>query len=703
MQVDLAKFQAVFFEEADEHLANMEAALLQLENNPHDPELLNTVFRSAHTIKGGSSTFGIEDVASFTHVLENLLERLRNGELHATGTLVELLLQAVDALEHLIAAAKSGTSPAMELDSLLKQLHAANESTPNAAVVTPAPIASHQVRRFDVRFVPSRTIFQFGQDPLLLLRELSELGVIQSVQIDTSRLPSILELDPELCYLGWSFQLHTTEPESKIRDVFLFLDDDSVIDIQEVAAPQRDSQTESTAWGLFDDELSTTSVPQVDTTCVSAATKSLTGDTSQSVPANETKQSPPPATSTTVAASPLASSAAPSAESKPRPTSESESVRVDRARLDKLINQIGELVIGASIVEQEWSAHSSRESHALVQLGKIVRDLQEMSLSLRMVPIAGTFQKMSRVIRDLAKKLGKEISFETEGDETELDKTVVDQIGDPLLHMVRNAADHGIESPDDRVAAGKSKTGHVKLRAYHQGGNIFLELTDDGRGLDRQRIYQKAVERGIIQEGTVLSEQDILNLIFQPGFSTAATITDVSGRGVGMDVVKRNIEALQGSVTIKSELGKGSIFTVRLPLTLAILDGLLIRLGNEVFVLPLLSVVESFRPSRENIRTVAVRGEVVSLRGEVLPLVRLHRRLNLATQLEDPTHGLIVIVEEQSGKYGLLVDELLGQQQVVIKNLEANFRKVPGVAGATILGDGRVALILDLSGLGQSN
>lgn len=380
-----------------------------------------------------------------------------------------------------------------------------------------------------------------------------------------------------------------------------------------------------------------------------------------------------------------------------------ESIKVDRDRLDKLINIIGELVIGQAMVDEEvanWQTETGHESIALSQLNKTVRDLQELSLSLRMVPIGSVFHKMARVVRDLGRKLGKEIRFGTEGDETELDKTVVDQIGDPLLHMVRNAADHGIEQPEERVAAGKPAQGKVSLRAFHQGGNIYIEIQDDGKGLDRDSLLRKAIERGIVTENENLSDQEILNLIFAPGFSTAKQVTDVSGRGVGMDVVRRNVEALQGSVSVTSTKGEGSVVTIRLPLTLAILDGLSIRVGEEIFIVPILSVVESFSLHPTNMKRIAGKGEVVMVRGEVVPLLRLSRLFGFSgASPEDVSDSLVVIVEDRGRKYALLVDELLGQSQVVIKNLEANFQKVEGIAGATILGNGHIAFIVDVFGL----
>lgn len=381
---------------------------------------------------------------------------------------------------------------------------------------------------------------------------------------------------------------------------------------------------------------------------------------------------------------------------------EKETVRVDRGRLDKLINAIGELVIAQSMVQQELDEqlrHAGFHSRALPELCKIARDLQELSLSLRMVPLQGTFQKIARVVRDLSKKIAKPVHFHMHGEDTELDKTVVDRLGDPLVHMVRNAVDHGIEPAEARVAAGKPAEGSVTLRAFHQGGNVHIELTDDGKGLDRQAILAKALERGLVQEGASLTDAEVFGLIFEAGFSTAKVVTDVSGRGVGMDVVRRNVEALQGSIHIRSQPGKGTTFTVRLPLTLAIMDGLSVSLLDDVYILPLLSVIESFQPRPGDVHTVAGSGEVVVVRGEAVPLLRLHRLLCRPARVTDPRNGLVVLVENQGQKFALLVDELLGQLQVVMKSLDVNFHKVEGLAGATILGDGRVAMILDVYGL----
>lgn len=672
MQIDLSRFRAAFYIEAAEHLQHMEAALLQLEGAPRDKELLNTIFRAAHSIKGASTTFGIDEVGRFTHVLENLLERLRDGAMHSSSELIELLLSSVDVIDGLIANARDGSPMPGNLEQVFSELQRVNGQSlhePPASAVVTASEAGLRSTTYRIQLKPSREFFRYGQDPLLLLRELADLGRVIRLDVDTSALPSLAELNSEECYLSWSMELESTASECALQEVFMFLDNDSSYDVQKVENAASDADSINAASSACE--------------AVPASIRSV-----ETLPAEDRRNHQERR----------------STSPQSRNSAENETVRVDRQRLDELINQIGELVIGASMVEQELlSVAGGRGLESMSALGKIVRDLQEMSLGLRMVPIAATFQKMNRVIRDVAKKVGKQINFITEGDETELDKTVVDQISDPLVHMVRNSADHGIELPEDRLAAGKPAEGQVTLRAYQQGGNIYIELIDDGRGLDRKRILEKAIERGLVGSDANLSDAEICNLIFQPGFSTAKEVTDVSGRGVGMDVVRRNVEALQGSVSVKSVDGQGSTITVRLPLTLAILDGLLVRLSNEVFVIPLLSVIESICIRASDVKRIVGVGEVIMLRGEVVPLLRLHRLLNISESADVQEQGLLVIVEDQGRRMALKVDELLGQQQVVIKNLETNFRKVPGVAGATILGDGRVALILDVYGVSNLN
>jgi len=387
----------------------------------------------------------------------------------------------------------------------------------------------------------------------------------------------------------------------------------------------------------------------------------------------------------------------------PKTVKVKETVKVDAERLDRLVETIGELVIAVSIVSQAMergNGNRARLTQQMCQLDKITRELQELGTSLRMVPIRSTFQKMARMVRDLAKKAGKRIEFSMSGEDTELDKTVVDNIGDPLIHMVRNAVDHGIEaSPEERREAGKPETGRIELRAFHKGGNIYIEIEDDGRGLDREAILAKAREKGIVEDGDSMSDREVFNLIFQPGFSTAKKVTDISGRGVGMDVVKRNIEALRGQVEISSEPGRGSVFTIRMPLTLAIIDGMVVRVGSERYIIPTLSIVRSVRPRKEDLTTVFDRGEMLSLHGELIPLFRLDRLFGVEGAEQDPTRAIVVVVEDDGRQTGLLTDELLGQQQIVIKSLGETLRYTPGISGGAIMPDGRVGIILDIGGL----
>ena len=691
MQIDLNRFRAAFYEEAGEHLENMEAGLLALETSGGDSEVLNTIFRAAHSIKGASATFGMDQVARFTHVLENLLDRMREGEILPTMDLCELLLKSTDVLSGLIQAEKNNISPPPQVEDTfraLQQYSSASAVTQTKPLVSAVAVASAgQV--YEIRFRPSASFFHSGQNPLFLIDELRQLGTAFEVKADVSRIPSLSQMDAEICYISWDILLTTTSPESALRDIFMFVDDESapsirLADASTVRSVAPVSNVEMKAAVVQPESVAASASPAA--AALTPVTEPVAESIATEIRSGEDRR----------AEKKSSGSAAPGSSA----STSSETVRVDRDRLDKMINQIGELVIGTSMVEQDWSKfHPDMESAALVQLGKIVRDLQEMSLSLRMVPIAASFQKMTRIVRDLSHRLGKQIHLETEGEDTELDKTVVDQIGDPLLHMVRNSVDHGIELPEERIAAGKSPEGTICLKAYHQGGNFIIEIQDDGKGLDRDRILRKAIERGIVSEHDNLSDEDIYGLIFAAGFSTAEQVTDVSGRGVGMDVVRRNVEALQGSISIRSQKGKGCRMIVRLPLTLAILDGLLVRVANDSYVIPLLSVVESINQKDRDIKSVLSKGEVITLRGEIVPLLRLDRILNLRQSHESTESNLLVIVEDQGRKYSLAVDELLGQQQVVIKNLEANFQKVPGVAGATILGDGRVALILDINGI----
>ena len=664
MQIDLTRFHAAFFDEAAEHLAVMEESLLDLERMPEDGELLHRIFRAAHSIKGASGTFGFTDIAAFTHSLESLLDRMRDREIMPSSALVELLLKSADALGGLVAAAKDGGPLPPEVDRLVAALDEARSAghkgdTAAAATATPSiPLPpAIGTREYVVNFAPGRDVMAYGMDPLLVLRDLARLGTVAEMTVDTSRLPEIQALAPEECYLSWAIRLSTDRSPDEIRAVFVFVEDSSQIGVE-----------------------ATSSVPDAGSVAGAAP---CAGKADASDPA-------PPAK----ASAPLPSS--------PH-HAEASSIRVSVEKVDELINLVGELVIAQSMVNQVIDRIPPEilpvMQGALTTMDRSTRDLQERVMSVRMVPLANVFRRFPRVVRDLAGALNKQILVKITGEETELDRQMIEQIADPLTHLLRNAVDHGIETPEDRQQAGKPPEGTVGLNAYHEGGNVVIEVSDDGRGLDRQRIRGKAVSQGLIRPEDDLSETQVHELLFAPGFSTAEKMTDVSGRGVGMDVVKRNVEALNGSVSIESSPGRGSTFRIRLPLTMAILDGLAASLGGDVYIFPLLSVIESLRPKAGEVKSIAGRGEMVMVRGNPAPLLRLHRLFHCPDAIADPTRGLVVIVEHQQNKLGILVDELLGQMQVVMKSIETNYEKVEGISAATILGDGQVAFILDVPGL----
>jgi two-component system chemotaxis sensor kinase CheA len=646
MKIDLSRFRDTFFQEAAEHVNNMEAALLGLKDAPADPEVLNSIFRAAHSIKGGSGTFGFDDVMRFTHRLEELLGGMREGKSEASPARIELLLRACDMLRTLLAAAESGSIAPLEAATLLEALAVAQRA---GDFVAEEP---HRMRAWDpkvkfggettycIRFIPSPEIFREGMDPLIVLRELAALGTVEKVAADLSSLPALSVLQPDTCYLSWDIQLTSTREREEIDDVFAFVENGAHLTIK--VQPPSGEVAKSTG-------------------------------------------------------------AAASGQVSRQRGRDSASIRVATEKVDQLINLVGELVIAQSMtveIVNRFTAERLPELQvALHEVSRNTRELQERVMAVRMLPVGTIFSRLPRIVHDIATAAGKTIRVEVTGEDTELDKGVLEGMTDPLTHLVRNAADHGIGTPEERRAAGKPENGTIHLRARHEGGNVVIEVSDDGNGLNTARIREKAIERGLLSDTEEATTQQIHAFIFHPGFSTKDVASEVSGRGVGMDVVHRNVEALGGIVTLKSTDGIGTTVGIKLPLTLAILDGQLVRVGGERYVLPLVSIVESIRPSRDHVRSVAGEGEVVMVRHEPLPLLRLHRLFDVVTDVLEPASGLVAVVEYDSRRFALMVDELLGQQQVVIKNLQANFRRVEGAMGATILGDGRVTLILDVAGL----
>jgi two-component system chemotaxis sensor kinase CheA len=676
----MAQFHQVFFDESFEGLDIMESGLLNMDPGDVDAEQINAIFRAAHSIKGGSGTFGFTNIASFTHVMETLLDEMRDGRRQVTAEAVNVLLRSVDILREMLKATSEGgqmdeaqvQEQQAELEAVLKggaDKGAASAAAPAAATesaVEQEPTGWHIV------FRPHAHMMRTGNDPLRIIRELSALGELQA-DTDLSCLPSLLELEPEDCYLSWDLHLTGDVSREQIGEVFDWVEDDCDLAIMPIMPPQAEAPAPAAAG-----ETQPEAKP--------VEPERRAGDRREAEDRRQTDRRE-------------GKGAAPAAAG-----GGSSSIRVDIHKIDTLINMVGELVITQSMLgmlgEDFDMSRVERLRDGLTQLERHTRELQESVMQIRMLPISFTFSRFPRLVHDLSTKMGKKIQLKMTGENTEVDKTVIEKIGDPLVHLVRNSLDHGIEAPEERVAAGKPETGTVELNAFHRGGNIIIEIRDDGKGLNKNKILDKAKERGLVAEDGHLSDQQIFELIFAAGFSTADVVSDVSGRGVGMDVVRRNINELGGNIEIESETGKGSSFIIRLPLTLAILDGQTVVVGDETYIVPLVSIVESIQIRPEMFNLVAGKGETFKLRDEYLPIVRLHETFGVENaKAKDLTEGLLVVVEGEGRRCGLFVDDLLGQQQVVIKSLEANYGKIEGVSGATILGDGSVALILDIPGL----
>lgn len=699
MSTDLSRFQEAFFEESSEHLATMEEGLLQLEQQPGDLDLLNRIFRAAHSIKGNSGMFGFTAVAEFTHKMENILDGLRTGRMHVTKPLVDLLLEATDWLKGLVEAAKANAAPNdAHLGPLSQRLQTYATGQTAAVPAAPAPPAAPSSRRrYEIVWAPTPAVFARGLHPGHILRELRDLGDFIST-VDIDHLPTLEELAVNHTPLSFTVLLETEHPQEDIEDVFLFVQDDSALTITEQPRAPEESEHDAVCERRHaNDHPKPLGEILVDDGVI--AVDVLHHALSQQKRLGEILIEQRAATPQQIARA-LDKQQAPAAA--PRKV-ETASIRVDTEKIDKLINLVGELVITQSMLSDLGARFAMDKlpvlQERLTQLERNTREIQERVMAVRMLPIGTAFNRFPRLVRDLATKNGKQIQLVMSGEETELDKTVIESIGDPLTHLVRNSADHGLELPDQRLSAGKAAQGTITLNAFHEGGSICITVGDDGRGLNRDKILAKALEQGLISDTDKLTDEQIWQLIFRPGFSTADKVTDVSGRGVGMDVVKRNIEGLGGAISIRTKAGKGTDFTLKLPLTLAIIDGLTVRVGPETYIVPLLSVVESIQPRQDSVKTVVRRGEVVNVRGAYLPVVRLAEVFNVTPDTTDAAQAILVILETEGERVAVMVDELLGQQQVVIKSLEKNFQKVEGLAGATILGDGTVGFILDVRGL----
>jgi two-component system, chemotaxis family, sensor kinase CheA len=644
----LAQFRKTYFEECAELLDALQSNLELLAGGNEEDETLHAIFRSVHSIKGGAGAFGCTDLVAFSHTFESLLDALREHEIPATQEVKQQLLRASDALADIVNAARLEQAlPANFAADIRAAMQETLQGSGDAAAQSVAPIAQPSCAAgehiYRITFRPNTEMLRKANEPILLIRQLRKLGVL-SIEADCSALPDLSGMDPEAAYLSWTFTLETTAPRSAVQDVFEFVEDDCDLNIE-----------------------------QLD---VAAATV----ETASTDPAGTVPSAAVPAVGAT------------------------QSIRVDVDKVDRLVNLVGELVISQAMLTEQGLSLPADQYPTLIQgieaLAQSARELQESVMAIRAQPVKSVFARMPRIVRELAATLGKEVRIVTSGEMTEIDKTVIEQLNDPLTHMIRNALDHGVEPPAERLAAGKPRQGTIQLSAAQRSGRIVIEVSDDGRGINREKVLAKAQARGLVPADANLSDDEIENLIFLPAFSTADVVSNISGRGVGMDVVKRNVQALGGRISVRSKFGQGSSFSLSLPLTLAVVDGMVVSVGDETFIIPLVAIVENLRPQAADIHPIVGRGDVLALRGEYLPLVYLHRVFSIGGAIGDPCRGIVIIVQSESaGRVGIVVDELLGQQQVVVKSLEANYEPVEGISGATILGNGRVALILDVGRL----
>ena len=687
----LDQFKTVFFEECADLLASAEEHLSRLSDEHYDIEAIHAIFRAVHSVKGGAGTFGFTMLVSFTHVFETALDIVRNNHVQVTPTLLDLFLRANDIMTLLVQNAENNDldrSPD-SMDSIQQQLlsfvenykQSTGQSTPLKKILSVQEskgVQSSQGRTFSILFEPQLDLMRFGNEPYLILRELKRLAIGSdfSVKADNKRLPSLPDYNVEHCYLIWNITLTTDVSEERLKECFEFVEDDCKLVIKKHGDFSSDSSS------ILQNEKAVVDAKE----CIDDR-PSLHQTEEDSLKPTVMKQLNQNAMEQQV-----------------------HSIRVELDRIDRLVNTVGEMVIkqamilDAALALKNQTAQNTYDglTKGLEELTQHTRELQESVMAIRAQPVKAVFARMPRLVRELGGQLNKDVHLEMSGENTEIDKTVIERLGEPLTHMIRNALDHGIESPDIRISRGKPPFGTIHLNAEHKSGRIVIQVIDDGGGIPRERVLQKAKERGILDDSAVLSGEEIDQLIFHPGFSTADSITNISGRGVGMDVVKKSIQALGGRISIDSIEGKGCTFNLLLPLTLAVLDGMIVRAGTECYVIPLVHIIETLRPTEKQVYPLVGGGELLDLRQKNIPLIFLHRVFNIANAIEDPTKGIVVVIETENGQnIGLVVDEILTQQQVVLKSLEANYDPIPGISAATILGTGRVSLILDVNMLSK--
>ncbi|WP_454848167.1 chemotaxis protein CheA [Rhizobium binxianense] len=742
--MDMNEIKEIFFQECEEQLAELESGLLKMNDGDRDPETVNAVFRAVHSIKGGAGAFGLDDLVAFAHVFETTLDCVRSNKLEPTQDVLKVMLKSADVLADLTNAARDGGSVDQSRSrGLVKELEAlANGElpSPSAAAEAPAPKPAAKAApaaaapkptddsgfqpipfsfddfggeeerpvdlpAYEIVFKPRFDLYSKGNDATLLLRDLSRLGEM-SIYCNMDALPGLDEVDPEAAYFYWNITIRTDKGEDAIRSVFEFAEWDCELSIQPAEEIREEEVKEELPMIPVPFDLSILDDPaSAAEEAPASAEEAKVDDAAAAVAAAETATSvvkmAAAAARVEKKEAAAAAAAATAAAQNNAAAGAGQTIRVDLDRVDRLINLVGELVINQamlsqSVIENDTTGTSSINM-GLEELQQLTREIQDSVMAIRAQPVKPVFQRMSRIVREIADMTGKSIRLITEGENTEVDKTVIDKLAEPLTHMIRNAVDHGIETPEKRAAAGKNTEGTVRLTAKHRSGRILIELADDGAGINREKVRQKAIDNDLIPADANLSDEEIDNLIFLPGFSTADKISDISGRGVGMDVVKRSIQALGGRINITSKPGQGSVFTMSLPLTLAVLDGMVVTVAGQTLVVPLTAIVETLQPEAAAIHSFGANHRLISIRNSFCPLVDVGRILNFRAIQANPVEGVALLVEsEGGGQRALMVDAIQGQRQVVIKSLEANYTHVPGIAAATILGDGRVALILDV-------
>lgn len=706
---DSDEFISIFLSEANEIVEGLENDLVLLEDNKSDEDLLNKIFRSAHTLKSSAGTVGFTTMSELNHVAENLLEKVRSGKLDVTPTMITVLLEFLDTVKIMLQNIIDGKGEADGVNNIeslkakIKAIADGNEidasvqaPTTSSAAPTVKKETSTQAQAieepekkeesssgsnvFHISMSFKATIFDNGIDPLMFLNDLRDIGTISNLKIDSSNVPTISALeDPYTCYTQFSLDISTNSTLEQVQNIFLFVIDDNDINISDAKVSVHK-----------EDKIETQTETQVAEETKEEKTIEDTKSQEETKEEIKTEQAKPQNSAAKSQASSSVKVQAPS------------TVRVDTRKLDSLMNLIGELVIAQSRIMQLTQSLDIDNGlkEAVSSMDRTSRQIQEEVMNIRMMPVGPIFNQFHRYVRDLNLELNKEVKLVLKGETTEIDKNMLEQLSDPLKHIIRNSMDHGIErTKEERIARGKPEFGTITMSAAHQEGHVVIEVSDDGNGLNKERIYNKAIEKGLLSKDGKYSDAEIYRTIFSPGLSTAEKITDISGRGVGMDVVRANVEKMKGKIEIKSEEGKGSTFIIKLPLTLAIIEGITFALGEQIYIMPLISIIEQMKVKNEQIKPFEGRGEMIKIRDEYLPLIRLHKVFEIDTHIEDIDNGIVVVVEAGYRRCAIFVDELLDQQQVVIKSLDSAFSKHSGISGGTILGDGRIALIIDIQGL----